>query len=175
VIADIIRHRALADSFFRYDPASPFRNDTTIRFDGLKWFPPDLRFYFRSPLYRYEHPETVIVYGTKGEPRQEINYGYFLIPFSGAEYRLNTYKSARSGIGLSVRFTDETTGKETYHVGRYVEVGEEQPRADAMYTIDLNSAYNPYCAYSARYSCAIPRKDDHFPFRVTAGELKYQD
>jgi uncharacterized protein (DUF1684 family) len=76
---------------------------------------------------------------------------------------------------LSVWFTDETTGKETYRVGRYVEVGEENPDPQFVYTIDLNKAYNPYCAYSDLYSCAIPRKEDHIPIAIRAGEKNYHD
>ncbi len=166
---------------FRRDPDSPFLRDSTIRYRGIQWFSPDLRFFFRSKLIRYASPETVIVMGTKGEQRIQLKEGYFIIPYRGKEYRLNAYKmtledSRRYGISpntLSVWFTDSTTGKETYEVGRYVDVGEEQPDADHLYVIDLNEAYNPYCAYSALYSCAIPRKEDHFDFAVRAGELKY--
>jgi uncharacterized protein (DUF1684 family) len=64
---------------------------------------------------------------------------------------------------------------ETYHVGRYVDVGAEQPDPEHVYVIDFNNAYNPYCAYSSLYSCAIPRREDRIPTPVRAGELKYHD
>jgi len=44
-----------------------------------------------------------------------------------------------------------------------------------VYIIDFNKAYNPYCAYSSLYSCAIPRREDRIPTPVRAGELKYHD
>jgi uncharacterized protein (DUF1684 family) len=181
IVDAIMAHRAEVDSEFRFDPHSPFNRDTTIRYEGIKWFPPDVHFHFKSKLYHVDHPETVSVFGTKGEERTQLKCGYFLIPFDGNEYRLNVYKSLpadarRHGYDpnyLSVWFTDETTGKETYGVGRYVEVGVENPNPDHLYTIDFNAAYNPYCAYSSLYSCAIPRKEDHLPFAVVAGEKKY--
>jgi uncharacterized protein (DUF1684 family) len=58
-------------------------------------------------------------------------------------------------------------------VGRYLEVGQEVADPDYLYTIDFNNAYNPYCAYSSQYSCAIPRKEDHLDFPIRAGEMKY--
>lgn len=174
-------HRLEVDSSFRHDPNSPFNSDPMAHFTGIKWFPPDLRFSFSSKLHRYARVETVTVFGTKGEARKEMRYGYFALPFEGTEHRLNVYKSMAEesreyGIPeshLSVWFTDETTGKETYNVGRYVDVEDESPDPDHEYRIDFNNAYNPYCAYSDRYSCAIPGKEDHLAFSVRAGELKY--
>ena len=179
-IRETLAHRSEVDAAFRNDPDSPFNRDTSVRYEGIEWFPPDLKYVFHSKLYRYAHPETVVVYGTKGEGRTQLKYGYFLINFEGKSCILNTYKAAPSdpdpGLHrnpLSVWFTDETTGKETYEVGRYVDVGEEHADAAYSYTINLNDAYNPYCAYSALYSCAIPRKEDHLEFAVRAGEMKY--
>lgn len=181
ILREITEHRASLDSAFRLDPESPFRVDTTARFTGIKWFPPDIRFYFRSKLYRFKDPETVIVFGTKGEQRSMLKYGYFLLFYDGKEWHLNAYKSAPDEAGrtsadpsaLSVWFTDSTTGHETYHVGRYVDVGEEDPDPSHMYVIDFNNAYNPYCAYSGLYTCAVPRKEDHLDFSVRAGEMTY--
>ena len=180
IVHEILSHRAEVDSFFRYDPDSPFNNDTSIHFEGIKWFPIDVNYFFQSKLYRYNTPETVSVFGTKGEERRELKYGYFVLNFEGQNYKLNVYKftpydrayASHKNL-LSVWFTDETTGKETYEVGRYVEVGNEQPDTGHYYIINFNNAYNPYCAYSSMYSCAIPRKEDHLNLPVHAGEMKY--
>ena len=182
IVEEIRQHRAEVDSAFRYEPESPFNKDTSAHFDGIKWFPPDVRYYFRSNLFRHEHPETVSVFGTKGEERRQVKYGYFTFDLDGKEYRLNAYKSVgeesqRSPMVrdyLSVWFTDETTGKETYNVGRYLDVGDEDPDPNHLYTINLNNAYNPYCAYSEIYSCAVPRREDHLNLAVRAGEMKYR-
>jgi uncharacterized protein len=180
ILNEITLYRAQADSFFRYDPGSPFNRDSAAHFDSVKWFPPNLKYYFRSVLYKYPDPQTVIVFGTKGEERHELRYGYFKIIYEDNEYLLNVYKTPpsenKSSIPpnyLSVWFTDATTGKQTYGVGRYVEIGDENADPNHVYVIDMNKAYNPYCAYSSKYSCAIPRKEDHFDFPVPAGELKY--
>ena len=44
-----------------------------------------------------------------------------------------------------------------------------------VYTLDFNLAYNPYCAYSSAYGCAIPRKEDWLDLAITAGEKKWHD
>ncbi len=183
IVKEILAHRSGVDSSFRSDPQSPFVRDTSIRFTGIKWFHPNLKYYFTSKLGKYERPETVQVYGTKGDARYYIKYGYFTFDLDGESYKLNAYKftadnSLRSAIYkkyLSVWFTDETTGKETYHVGRYLDVGEENNDSNHLYTLNFNNAYNPYCAYSSLYSCAVPRREDHLPVAVRAGEIKNHD
>src|SRR4051812_41850840 len=70
IVLSILQHRAEADSVFRTEPESPFNKDTTVHFHGINWFPPNLKFFFRSKLYRYPTPEVVTVLGTKGEERK---------------------------------------------------------------------------------------------------------
>lgn len=181
LVQEILNYRAEQDSFFRYSNDSPFNKDTSIRYNGLKYFEPDLKFYFKSKLYKYAYPETVVVLGTKGDERKQLKYGYFKLYYQGKEYKINVYKfTAYDSIryklykdNLSFWFRDKTTGKETYEVGRYVEIGNENPDPEYLYTIDLNKAFNPYCAYSPMYSCAIPREEDYLDFEVRAGEKKY--
>lgn len=181
-------HRAEADLFFRSDPASPFVRDSSIRYHGINWYPINPRFCGRSVLHRYDQVDTVTVMGTKGEERRQLRYGYFEFAVPGETagpvlIRLQVYKFTpydpqrflRYQHHLSTWFTDRTTGRETYHVGRYVEIGEEQHSPTAEYTIDLNKAYNPYCAYSALYSCAIPRDEDRLDIALRVGELKYHE
>ncbi len=188
IVVENIHHRAEVDSFFRYDGGSPFRRDTTITYHGIAWYPIDPHFRVTSVLHRYDTADTVTVMGTKGEVRRELKYGYFefvlpddhgvpvrlklnvykFTPYDGERYLL--YRN-----NLSVWFRDRTTGTATYDVGRYVDIGDENtdPRAD--YVIDFNKAYNPYCAYSTMYSCAVPRKEDYLDIHVRVGERKYHD
>ena len=72
----------------------------------------------------------------------------------------------------SIWFTDKTTGEVTYGVGRYIDF-EIHPDKDFNYTVDFNLAYNPYCAYSPEYSCAIPTKEDYIDLAIEAGEKNF--
>ena len=188
IIEENLEQRAEKDSFFAHDPGSPFVRDTTVSYHGIKWFPVDPGFRGASLLHAYANPETVVVMGTGGEARRQLRYGYVEFPVPGAGgtpvmLRLNVYKFtrydgerfARYPDNLSIWFTDSTTGKETYEVGRYLDIGNDVHDPNHLYTIDLNEAYNPYCAYSSRYSCAIPRKEDRLEIALRAGEMKYHE
>lgn len=187
IMQDNIAHREEMNLFMAGGNGSPFLRDTAVHFTGLQWFPINVLYRGASKLHRYDQPETVIVMGTKGEERKQLRYGYFEFPVpdeGGNPYllKLNVYKFTPHDTKryamypnvLSVWFTDKTTGKETYHVGRYVEVGEEDADAEHEYTIDLNKAYNPYCAYSDLFSCAVPRKEDRVEIALRTGEKTYR-
>lgn len=188
IVAENLRHRTAVDEFMRMDKGSPFRRDTTVAYTGIKWFPVDPRYRVTSLLHRYENPETVIVLGTRGEERRNLKYGYFefVLPDSAGHpttcrinvYKFTPYDGQRYQLyrdHLSVWFTDATTGRETYDVGRYLEVGIDFPDPAHLYLIDFNRAYNPYCAYTSLYSCAVPRDEDHIDFPLRVGEKKYHD
>jgi uncharacterized protein (DUF1684 family) len=188
IVDDNIRHRAEMDTFFSTEPDSPFKKDSTIQYHGIRWFPIQTSFRVTSTLHRYDHPDTVVVLGTKGEERHELKYGYFefVLPddhgapsfFQLNVYKFTPYDGKRYQLykdNLSVWFRDRTTGKETYDVGRYVDVGTEHPDEHHVYEIDFNKSYNPYCAYSSNYSCAVPRKEDFLDLPLRAGEMKYHE
>jgi uncharacterized protein (DUF1684 family) len=68
---------------------------------------------------------------------------------------------------LFVPFADETTGRDTYSAGRYLDIGAT---TTGYYTIDFNSAYNPYCAYNSSFECPFPPPTNRLKVAVQAGE-----
>jgi uncharacterized protein len=166
--------RVLKDNEMRSDPSSPFNKDSKIHFENLKYFDVDPAFLFNSKLYEYNIKDTVKVFGTKGEQREYLRFGYIKFKYDNKEYKMNVYKGkTKSNIEYySLWFTDKTTNNETYGVGRYIDF-EINMNKDFIYTIDFNKAYNPYCAYSALFSCAVPLKEDYLDIRITAGEKKF--
>ena len=172
---EVQQYRQEKNDYMRNNPESPFNQDSTINFEPLNYYPVEPSFVFKSKLYVYPDKDTISVYGTKGEERKAIRYGYINFDFNSQPYKVNVYKgtTTQGEAYYSIWFTDRTTGDETYGVGRYIDF-DINPDSDYVYTIDFNLAYNPYCAYSARYSCAIPTKEDYIDLAVTAGEKKYQ-
>jgi uncharacterized protein (DUF1684 family) len=74
-------------------------------------------------------------------------------------------------------FRDATNGDETYGAGRYLDnhrPGVERT-GENTFIIDFNYAYNPYCAYSERYSCPLPPRENWLDVPIRAGEKKYKD
>ncbi|MBX2901861.1 MAG: DUF1684 domain-containing protein [Cyclobacteriaceae bacterium] len=67
---------------------------------------------------------------------------------------------------LFLPFTDTTTGDESYGGGRYLDV--RIPKGDTI-LLNFNLAYNPYCAYSNRYSCPKVPANNDLPVAIKAG------
>ncbi len=167
-------HRSEKDSMMKFESHSPFNRDTSVSFSPLNYYKPNPLYVFKSKLHRYNPPDTVQILGTKGEVRTVIKEGYVNLEFEGTDFRVNVYKGfGRNGIVYhSIWFTDNTTGDETYGVGRYLDFEMNEDK-DFIYDIDFNYAYNPYCSYSALYSCPIPRKEDYLDFSIKAGEKNF--
>ena len=74
---------------------------------------------------------------------------------------------------LALMFTDKTTGDQTYHSGRYIDLAIGDIKDDVL-VIDFNKAYNPYCAYvKDQYSCPIPPRENYLPVAIEAGEKSF--
>src|SRR3970282_1520025 len=153
------------------NPDSPFNFKGKIHFVPLKYYDPSPDFVFKSKLFEYDMKDTIIIFGTKGEERKVVRYGFVTLDYKGDKYKINVYEgvSKTGEMYYSIWFTDKTTGEVTYGVGRYIDF-EIHPDKDFNYTVDFNLAYNPYCAYSPEYSCAIPTKEDYIDLAVEAGE-----
>jgi uncharacterized protein (DUF1684 family) len=74
------------------------------------------------------------------------------------------------GGGLFLPFGDATNGTQTYAGGRYVDLRE---LSDGRLRLDFNRAYNPYCAYNARWVCPLPPAQNRMAVAVRAGERSY--
>jgi uncharacterized protein (DUF1684 family) len=74
---------------------------------------------------------------------------------------------------LFLAFADATSANETYGAGRYLDV-KKIPGASSI-ILDFNQSYNPYCAYSEKYSCPFPPRENVLKIAVRAGEKKYHD
>lgn len=152
-------------------------------------FPVDPAWRFGVPLVRLPEPETVRIQTSLGRVKEYRRAGYFEIetpPGSDADSRdrdagaggsrkVRVYAYQPTFVqhkeeGLSVLFTDLTTGKESYSVGRYIDLAAP---TDGLFTLDFNSAYNPLCAYTHVYNCPIPPRENTLPVAVRAGEKDY--
>ena len=173
-VDELVKERNEKDYSMQFDNSSPFFRDTTVAFKPLNYYDPNPDFIFKSKLFLYDKQDTITIFGTKGEKRPTIILGYLDLNYEGKVYKINVYKSfSRTGEEYyTIWFTDRTTGKETYGVGRYLDF-ELNEDPDFIYTIDFNRAYNPYCSYSHLYTCPIPREEDHIDLEIEAGEKNF--
>lgn len=175
-VAVLLKSRAEKDAAMRDDPQSPFNHEPKVAFTPLKYFPPDPSWVLHSKLQVYPVQEPVTILDTKGRKRDGVIYGFLTIAKDGRDYALRVYRMSgpAGAFYYAVWFTDRTTGDTTYAVGRYLDF-EKVEDPEHVYTLDFNLAYNPYCAYTSAYGCAIPRKEDHLDLAVIAGEKKWHE
>lgn len=100
-------------------------------------------------------------------------YGYIDFKIDSVACRLTVYqnidlkKDKAYKNYLFIPFKDKTTRKESYGGGRFLDF--EIPGTPST-EIDFNLSYNPYCAYSHRYSCPIPPDENTLEVEIKAGE-----
>jgi len=150
-----------------FDPKSPrFK-----LYKGIKYFPPDLSYHVVTALVPNPKPDTTIILSTRGNRRRAVRVGWFDFKVNGTPCRLEAERLLEPGVGendLGLFFTDATTKKESYGVGRYL---DPERRKDGLYTLDFNRCYNPACAYSDHYNCPIPPEANHLTVAIRAGEM----
>ena len=150
-----------------FDPKSPRFKE----YKGLKYFPPDLSYRYKLPLTPNPKPEIVIIMSTRGNQRRAERVGWFDFLVGTAPMRLEAVRLLEPGVGendLGIFFRDATTGKESYELGRYVDV---KKLPNGKFLLDFNFTYNPACAYSDHYNCPIPPKANVLPVAIRAGEM----
>ena len=161
---------------FSHESWSPLPDKDKNDFQGLKYFDYDINWRFEGPVELLSDPDTVIILGSKGEERKCFNFGYFHFNKDGKKYKLLILKFPPDKPGekpyLFLGFWDKTSGHETYAGGRYVDI-ELNP--ENYYIVDFNYAYNPYCAYNHRYTCAVPPLENRLPVAIKAGEKIFKD
>jgi len=100
-------------------------------------------------------------------------YGFVYFEIAGQKCTLTVYQNMelikKEGFKdyLFIPFKDATSGKESYGGGRYLDL--RIPSSTAI-VLDFNTCYNPYCAYSMRYSCPIPPAENTLNINIEAGE-----
>jgi uncharacterized protein (DUF1684 family) len=150
-----------------FDPQSPRYK----LYKGMKFFPPDLSYHIVAKLTPNPKPDTTIILSTRGNRRRAVLVGWFDFKVKGTPCRLEASRLLEPGVGekdISLFFTDATTGKESYSVGRYL---DPEPLPDGRYVLDFNKCYDPACAYSEHYNCPIPPAANRLTVAVTAGQM----
>jgi uncharacterized protein len=150
-----------------FDPQSPHFG----RYKGMDYFPIDFSYYYELPLKRYSKPETIIIGSTRGNQRNAERVGWVDFIVGDVPCRLEATRLLEPGSGaedVEIFFQDATSGKETYPLGRYVDL---KKLGNGNYLLDFNMAYNPACAFSDYYNCPIPPKSNILKVAIRAGQM----
>jgi len=172
--ADLERERKSKDLFFATHFQSPLTLENKSRFLGLVYFSPDHNYRFNLQLHEDKDREVLQIQDTTGNTREFLRWGEFRFKINNEKCTLQAYKSAPDEDRLFVPFKDATSGKETYGAGRYLDLNYKEDRApEGMWILDFNRAYNPWCAYSANFSCPYVPPENWLMIPILAGEKSY--
>ena len=164
-------YRAEKDEFFKSSPNSPVPEDERAAFDGLPYYPLDDDLVIeglRLEPYVGSEPSSFEIPTSDGKLRPAHRAGTFSFELGGEPRRLTAYQlDGGRGDSLFVPFLDQTSGRETYGAGRYMDL---EPDEDGTYAIDFNLAYHPSCVYAPKFSCPLTPAENRLATRIEAGE-----
>jgi uncharacterized protein (DUF1684 family) len=138
-------------------------------FKGLDHFPYDPNAVVEATFERSPTMEGVEFQTSRGWFKRFYRAGFASFTLQGKPMRLAMYADkadAAKITSLSAFYLDALSGKETYGVGRYLDIKVDG--LPSKLTIDFNRAYNPNCARSPHYNC--PLATDKLAVELRAGE-----
>ncbi len=168
---DILAERHKNDNFYKYSSESPIPKSIIDKFEGLSYYEPDEKYKVIAEYTLYPNPDTVIFNTSKADIKKTyLKYAKLSFKIEDKEYVLNAFVSIKNELGsyLFIPFTDNSNGKTSYDAGRYLDI-HGLPKGNHI-TLDFNTAYAPYCAYSNNYSCPVVPSSNHLDTEINAGE-----
>jgi uncharacterized protein (DUF1684 family) len=168
-IAELAAARAAKDAAFGEGSDSPVPAAKRGAILPLPYYPIDPNYAVPAVLRLAQERPVFEMLTSSGEPRRMQLVGVLEFTLHGQTRSLGAFveDGANQVTKLFVPFADQTTGTETYSAGRYLDI---YSTTTGYYTIDFNTAYNPYCAYNATYECPFPPSSNRLTTEVRAGE-----
>ncbi len=185
--------RRARDELFKHHPQSALSNAQRASFESLNYYPYDPAWRVWGVLTPLDQPqEYELDIGEDGRCRLT---GLAQVSFTtpNGDGTLTLYWIEGYGGGLFLPFRDATGVREphdgrtdggktynskTYGGGRYLYDtikgadlgGPTLIDGQQSFMLDFNFAYNPSCAYNARWVCPLAPPANHLPFAVPVGE-----
>lgn len=162
----LARFRAQKDSYLRESPDSPLEDPD---FAGLRYYPEREGFVVRAPFEPFAGREVVLLETSTGDEQPYFRAGRASFVLDGQPCALMLYQPAfeTDSTQFFIPFRDATSGHKTYGAGHYLEASL---LSNHQLLLDFNYAYSPFCAYSPRYRCPLPRAENRLAVAVRAGE-----
>ncbi len=142
-----------------------------------KYFDPDIN-YMVEATFKLDTSYPVFQMPTTTERRPNYRiYGYLSFKVKDTLCKLTVYQNydykdhPEYGNSLFIPFKDNTSEFSTYGGGRYIDIPIP---ATKVVILDFNTAYNPLCAYSDRWSCPLVPMNNALVVAIFAGEKNYK-
>lgn len=164
---DLREFRQAKDDYFKRGHDSPLTHEERHSFAGLRYYPEDPALRLVVDLDTTEAGGEEEVEMSDGSADTMARAGHLSFPVDGETARLTAFRSEGN---LFIPFRDATNRDETYPAGRYIEA---EPLPDGRWLLDLNRAYNPYCAYNDQWRCPLPPQENWLTVAIRAGEKRF--
>lgn len=157
---------------------SPLTDEDFKTFKSLDFFPINAKYIIEAKFNRTKKEKVFKMKTSTSRLPEYKKYGELHFTIDGVACKLNVYQNIdlikKPGFDdyLFLPFSDQTSGKETYIGGRYVDLRIQK---GTTWKIDFNKAYNPYCAYNYEYSCPIVPLENDLNVAILAGVKKFHD
>jgi len=174
---EILEWQAALNREFADIKTTPLDKKDWETFESLDFFPVNPKYRVKAKIVRNPNPEPFEFPTNTTRTPLYIKYADAYFRLNGKEHRLEIYRNVELAKTreykdyLFLPFGDRTNGKSTYYGGRYLDL--RIPPGDTI-VIDFNKAYNPYCAYSGRYSCPLIPRQNILKIKIKAGVKKFK-
>ena len=178
-IKKITSDRLIKDAELTDTAVSRFNEDERKAFSkkGLQYYPPNIDYYLTADfILDTSYPVFKMPTTTDRKPNYRI-YGFLHFSVNDTACKLAVFQNydikddPEHGKFVFIPFKDNTNEYTTYGGGRYIDI--EIPKTSQI-EFDFNLAYNPYCAYSPRWSCPLVPGVNTLDVAVLAGEKSYK-
>jgi hypothetical protein len=178
--AEIEKHREEYKAAFLKNSSSPLQKED---FEYLRFYEPNEKFkveckFVATTRRNSARKKLLEIPTSSGQTAAYTKFGELKFEIDGKPNKLAVYQSLRLRNlpqyrdYLFIPFKDLTNGKESYGGGRYLDLRMKEIEGDKI-NLDFNKAYNPFCAFSAGYSCPIPPKENSLKVAIEAGEKNF--
>ncbi len=176
------RFRLRRDMLFREHPQSALDEQQRASFRGLAYFPYQAAFCVQAHVEELSESISVTVTLDAGQEMTMLSVARLHFVVQNQQAVLTLYWLDIYGGGLFLPFRDTTCPAESYGGGRYLfdtVKGSDflpVPGVDPQRTLllDFNYAYNPSCAYNARWTCPLAPPENRLSIAIGAGEKKFR-
>ncbi|OYX80683.1 MAG: hypothetical protein B7Y83_18190 [Flavobacteriales bacterium 32-34-25] len=157
---------------------SPLEAQDLAAFKGLDFYPINKAYFVNARFVRTPKEKPFQMKTSTDRTPIFVKYGEAHFEINGKKCKLNLYQDVVSARNpqykddLFLPFFDETSGKESYIGGKYIDL--KIPKGNTI-AIDFNTSYNPYCAYNYRYSCPKVPLENDLKVAIRAGVKKFHD
>lgn len=159
--------------YIRFNAESPLTEEQKRGLQSLKFFAIDAAYRVKARLLPIEIKKVREVPLTDGSTERYLEHSWAEFELGGKTNKVLLLQSLSESDmrNFFLAFADETSGKETYGGGRYLNVRQDGKNS---ITLDFNLAFNPYCAYNPDFACPLPPRENILEIAISAGEKNYE-